>query len=287
MQHKPKRRIYIVIGVIIVALILIASVTVWYFYLRPVTCKEFLDKLEENKYKVGDVVKIRDKVDFVSTHKLPEMILPTNWTDPQANISLKPNGETITYTNVGFESTPEKRSDLIFSGDRRNDFHVGSEVEFSVVIKEYEYAEITMLGCKEIENRILVVYYCIYQVWSGDYNVIMDVNISENRSACKLTVTDVKNPIFGFDVENFQISDADLVFGDNFTGIKYCDIPLDTNLRTLNDYNYSIQFFDVDVNGIISLDDYFIISNCKLNDNYYLRLTKDGTIITEKRWINI
>jgi hypothetical protein len=277
----------IVIGAIIVVLILIGSATVWYFYLRPVTCKEFLDKLGKDKYKVGDVVKIRDKVDFVSIHKLPEMILPVNWSDPEANISLKQNGETITYTNVGFESTPEKGGDFIFTGDRRNDFHVGSEVEFSVVIKEYDYAGITVLGCEEFENAVLIAYYAVYLVWSGDYNVIMDTNISENGSVCKITVTDVKNPILGFDVENFQINDINLVFGDNSTGIKYCDIPLDTKLHTLNDYNYTIQFFDTDANGILSVNDYFIISNCELNEYYYLRLTKDGIHITEKKWVNV
>lgn len=276
----------IVIGAIIIVLILIGSVTVWYFYLRPVTCKEFLDKLEEDKYKVGDVVKIRDKVDFVSTHKLPEMILPTDWSQDQ-NITLKPDGEITTYTNVGFESTPEKRADLIFTGDRRNDFHVGSEVEFSVVIKEINYCDITPLGCEEFENAVLFVYYAIYLVQSDDYNVIMDTNISENGSVCKITVTDVKNPILGFDVENFQISNINLVLGDNSTGAVYCDIPLDTNLHTLIDYNYTTQFFDTDANGILSKEDYFVISNCKLNYNYYLRLTKDGTHITEKRWVNI
>jgi len=280
------KRKYTLVGTIIIALILIASVTVWYFYLRPVTYKEFLDKLGKDGYKVGDVVKIRDKVDFVSTHKLPEMILPTDWSQDQ-NITLKPDGEITTYTNVGFESTPGKRADLVFTGDRRNDFKVGSEVEFSVVIREINYCDTTPLGCEELENAVLVVYYAIYQVWSGDYNVIMDVNTSENGSVCKITVTDVKNPILGFDVENFQISDITLVFGNNSTGINYCDIPLDTNLHTLNDYNYIIQFFDKDANGILSANDYFIISNCSLNDSYYLRLAKDGNSVTEKRWVSV
>lgn len=279
------KKTYARIGTIIVVLILIASVTVWYFYLRPVTCKEFFDKLNEGKYKVGDVVKIRDKVDFVSIRKLPEIILPTDLS--HENIALKPDGEITTYTNVGFESTHEKRADLVFTGDRRNDFHVGSEVEFSVTIKEINYAGTTPLGCAELENAVLVVYYAIYQVWSGDYNVIMDVNVSENGTACRITVADVKNPILGFDVENFQISDINLVFGDNSTGNRYCDIQLDTNLHTVNDYNYTIQFFDTDTNGILSLDDYFIISNCNLNEDYYLRLTKDGNTVTERRWVNV
>lgn len=272
----------IVIGAIIVVLILITSVTVWYFYLRPVTCKEFGDKLGEDGYKVGDVVKIRDKVDFVSIHKLPEMILPTNWSQDQ-NITLKPDGEITTYTNVGFESTPEKK-DLIFTGDRRNDFHVGSEVEFSVVIKEINYAGTTPLGCEELENAVLFVYYAIYQAQSGgDYNVVMDANISENGSVCKITVTNVKNPILGFDVEKFWINDIHVNFWSNTT--PSCDIPLDTKLHTLND-DCNIQFFDTDANGILSLDDYFIISNCKLNDTYNFRLAKDGNSVTEKRWVS-
>lgn len=285
LQPKPKRQIYIVIGVIIVALILIVSAIMWYFYLRPITFKEFSDRLTANKYKVGDVVKIRDKVDFVSIHKLPEMVLPTNWTDPHANISLKPNGEIITYTNVGFESTSGKEGDLIFTGDRRNDFQVGSEVEFSLIIKECDYAGTTRLGCEGFDNSALVVYYAIYQVWSGDYNVILDANVSVNGTVSRITVGDIKSPILGCDVENFPIADIDLSLRNNTTGIVYIDIPLDINQHTINEY--TIRFFDADANGILSKEDYFIISNCQLNVNYRLELKMKWSVITQKSWTSI